>query len=170
MVRSARSVRTQQSGGSARHGQEHAQCCNAAVGWACSLKRARLRLSGAHAVLSRSSRAGVLTMVRRARSVVTKYSPWSGVLERSSQAGALLMVRRARSARAKQWCGRAMQGCRKKAHAVERGFWSASKNLVNVFAKYSTFQKLWQPLLVGFEAPPFTWAAEIARAPLRWCE
>ena len=39
------------------------------------------------------------------------------------------MVRRVRSARANQWCGRAMQGCRKKVHAVERGFWSASMNM-----------------------------------------
>ena len=32
------------------------------------------------------------------------------------------MVRRVRSARAKKWSGRAMQGCRKKVHAVERSF------------------------------------------------
>ena len=54
--------------------QERTQCCNAAVGWA------RLPWSGVHTVLKRSSWAGALTMVRRARSVVTKHLPWSGLL------------------------------------------------------------------------------------------
>ena len=51
--------------------------------------------------------------------------PLSGVraaLQRSN-------CRRERSARAKQSSGRAMQGDSKNVHAVERGFWSAGKNM-----------------------------------------
>ena len=53
---------------SAYHGHACAQCYNAAVG------RGGLPLSGVRAVLERSSRAGVLTIVRRARSVRTLQS------------------------------------------------------------------------------------------------
>ena len=84
---------------------------------------------GVLTMVRRASRAGVLTMVRRASTVVTMHLPWAGVQKGSSRAGAVIMVRRVGSATAKQWCGRAMQGCRKKVHAVESGFWSGSINI-----------------------------------------
>ena len=82
-----------QSSGRAYHGQACVQCYSEAV------ERVRLPWSGVRAVLFRSSRAGALTLVRRARSVRTQQSggrayhcqacayaavgrvclPWSGV-------------------------------------------------------------------------------------------
>ena len=109
MVRRARSAIKKQSSACASHGQACAQCYNKAV------KGLRLPCSGVCAVLKRSSRAGALTMVRRARSeeVERVCFPWSGVravLSRSSRAGVLPMVRRARSAFTKQSSGCASHG------------------------------------------------------------
>ena len=76
MVRRARSATTKQSSGRASHGQACAQCYNEAVEKACfkwSGVRAVLQ-PGVRAVLQRSSRAGVLPMVRRACSAITKQS------------------------------------------------------------------------------------------------
>ena len=89
---------TKQSSGHAYHGQIRAQCYNAAVeraqcyieavgrvclpwsGMRAVVGRVCLPWSGVRTVLYRSSRAGVLTMVRHARSAVTKHLPWSGLL------------------------------------------------------------------------------------------
>ena len=57
----ARSVIAKQSSGCAYHGQACAQCYNAAV------EQVRVPLSGVRAALERSTRAGALTIVKRAR-------------------------------------------------------------------------------------------------------
>ena len=126
MVRRARSGIAKQSSGCAYHGQACDQCYNAAV------ERVRVSLSGVRAALERSSRAGALTIVKRARARVC-----------SSRAGVLTMVRRAITKQS-SGCGYDGQACaqcqgeavvpacyaglQEKMHSVERGFWSASIN------------------------------------------
>ena len=86
--------------------------------------------------------SGVLTMVRRARRVLTQQlggRAYHGQACAQCCNEALTMVRPAKTKQSSGCgyvqcqgeavvCGRAMQGCRKKVHAVERGFWSAGIN------------------------------------------
>ena len=92
--------------------------------------------SGALAVLSRSSRAGVLPMVRRARSAFAKQSSgcayhgqacvqcYNEAVGRVSLPWSRVRAATGRSRRAGVLC----RVLAKKVHAVERGFWSAGKN------------------------------------------
>ena len=104
MVRRARSVIAKPSSGCAYHGRACVQCYNATI------ERVRLPFSGLRAALERSSRAGALSIVKRARTQQSGGCACHGQACADCCNEALTMVRRAITKQS-SGCGYHGQAC-----------------------------------------------------------